>query len=116
MLERFNRRPEAELEEATRKTAIDTIFDSGDTARITLMNGEGVELDLEQVYATTVGDYVYCILSPVTRIRGMDHGCALVFRVDADDTFRAVTDTRVTDMIFNEYYTALLNSEKGETR
>lgn len=89
-----------------RLTVLDVLFDERASNVIKLKNKEKA-ISLKQVYATTIGDYAYAILVPLSPVVGLSEEEALVFRVEKNMRLSVVTDEEITRTIFTEYYQAL---------
>ena len=88
------------------------LLDSAENTPLRLKNGDGAELNFEQVFAVEHEDALYCILRPLFRVEGLGTHVALAFTVDARGVFRAVKEKSVSDRIFGEYYSALRDVQK----
>ena len=87
---------------------------------LTLCGDCGEEMNFEQVFAAEREDGLYCILRPLSSVEGLGvhtalvFHSALVFSVDGEGVFRAVTKREVSEEIFAEYYSALKDAQRKE--
>ena len=86
---------------------------------ITLATPDGEEVDFTEIAAVEFEDKLYVIMQPVELFEGMEDDEALVFAVTdenkEDARFDVVSDDRIIDGVFAEYYTLLDDREAGET-
>lgn len=86
---------------------------------ITLATPDGEEVDFTEIAAVEFEDKLYVIMQPVELFEGMEDDEALVFAVtdenEEDARFDVVSDDRIIDGVFVEYYKLLDEQEAGET-
>lgn len=86
---------------------------------ITLATPDGEEVDFTEIAAVEFEDKLYVIMQPVELFEGMEDDEALVFAVtdenEEDARFDVVSDDRIIDGVFAEYYKLLDEQEAGET-
>ncbi len=86
---------------------------------ITLATPDGEEVDFTEIAAVEFEDKLYVIMQPVELFEGMEDDEALVFAVtdenEEDARFDVVSDDRIIDGVFAEYYKLLDEHEAGET-
>ena len=86
---------------------------------ITLATPDGEEVDFTEIAAVEFEDKLYVIMQPVELFEGMEDDEALVFAVtdenEEDARFDVVSDDRIIDGVFAEYYKLLDDRESGET-
>ena len=86
---------------------------------ITLATPDGEEVDFTELAAVEFEDKLYVIMQPVELFEGMEDDEALVFAVtdenEEDARFDVVSDDRIIDGVFAEYYKLLDEQEAGET-
>ena len=86
---------------------------------ITLATPDGEEVDFTEIAAVEFEDKLYVIMQPVELFEGMEDDEALVFAVtdenEEDARFDVVSDDRIIDGVFAEYYKFLDEQEAGET-
>mgnify|MGYP004573110237 FL=1 len=86
---------------------------------ITLATPDGEEVDFTEIAAVEFEDKLYVIMQPVELFEGMEDDEALVFAVtdenEEDARFDVVSDDRIIDGVFAEYYKLLGEQEAGET-
>lgn len=85
---------------------------------ITLATPDGEEVDFTEIAAVEFEDKLYVIMQPVELFEGMEDDEALVFAVtdenEEDARFDVVSDDRIIDGVFAEYYKLLDEQEAGE--
>lgn len=85
---------------------------------ITLATPDGEEVDFTEIAAVEFEDKLYVIMQPVELFEGMEDDEALVFAVsdenEEDARFDVVSDDRIIDGVFAEYYKLLDNAEGDE--
>ena len=85
---------------------------------ITLATPDGEEVDFTEIAAVEFEDKLYVIMQPVELFEGMEDDEALVFAVsdenEEDARFDVVSDDRIIDGVFAEYYKLLDNAESDE--
>ena len=85
---------------------------------ITLATPDGEEVDFTEIAAVEFEDRLYVIMQPVELFEGMEDDEALVFAVsdenEEDARFDVVSDDRIIDGVFAEYYKLLDNAESDE--
>ena len=85
---------------------------------ITLATPDGEEVDFTEIAAVEFEDKLYVIMQPVELFEGMEDDEALVFAVsdenEEDARFDVVSDDRIIDGVFAEYYKLLDNPEDNE--
>ena len=101
------------MKEHDHESAREILIDGEHNEPLFLTNEEGKNFPFEQVYVAARCDALYCILRPLVRVEGLRPSAALVFSVDGEGKFRAVTDKEVSEEIFDEFYRAL-RSERTE--
>ena len=78
---------------------------------ITLATPDGEEVDFTEIAAVEFEDKLYVIMQPVELFEGMEDDEALVFAVtdenEEDARFDVVSDDRIIDGVFAEYYKLL---------
>lgn len=86
---------------------------------ITLATPDGEEVDFTEIAAVEFEDKLYVIMQPVELFEGMEDDEALVFAVtdenEEDARFDVVSDDRIIDGVFAEYYKLLDEQEASET-
>lgn len=86
---------------------------------ITLATPDGEEVDFTEIAAVEFEDKLYVIMQPVELFEGMEDDEALVFAVtdenEEDARFDVVSDDRIIDGVFAEYYKLLDEQEADET-
>lgn len=86
---------------------------------ITLATPDGEEVDFTEIAAVEFEDKLYVIMQPVELFEGMKDDEALVFAVtdenEEDARFDVVSDDRIIDGVFAEYYKLLDEQEAGKT-
>ena len=86
---------------------------------ITLATPDGEEVDFTEIAAVEFEDKLYVIMQPVELFEGMEDDEALVFAVtdenEEDARFDVVSDDRIIDGVFAEYYKLLDEQDAGET-
>lgn len=86
---------------------------------ITLATPDGEEVDFTEIAAVEFEDKLYVIMQPVELFDGMEDDEALVFAVtdenEEDARFDVVSDDRIIDGVFAEYYKLLDEQEAGGT-
>ena len=86
---------------------------------ITLATPDGEEVDFTEIAAVEFEDKLYVIMQPVELFEGMEDDEALVFAVtdenEEDARFDVVSDDRIIDGVFAEYYKLLDEQEAGKT-
>lgn len=86
---------------------------------ITLATPDGEEVDFTEIAAVEFEDKLYVIMQPVELFEGMEDDEALVFAVtdenEEDARFDVVSDDRIIDGVFAEYYKLLDEQKAGET-
>ncbi len=96
---------------------LDHDFEEDDDNIITLMTGEGEEVDFVEIAGIAHGGNFYAILQPVELLDGMDDDEALVFRVsrnaDGEDNFEIELDDAIIDAVFTEYNRLLEEAENN---
>lgn len=92
------------------------LFDESNFSEIVLNNQSGKRIRFGQVYATVMDDTIYCILSPIDKIEGVERDSALPFRMGRCGELKAVRDRRLAGRLFESYYASLGKQpgEKGE--
>lgn len=86
---------------------LDDFEDEDDDDIVTLINGDGEEVDFLQIAGIAYKGKFYAILQPVELTDGMDDDEALVFEVrrgkDGEDNFEIELDDDIIDAVFEEY-------------
>lgn len=74
---------------------------------VTLISGEGEEVDFLEIAGIAYQGNFYAILQPVELLEGMEEDEALVFKVtrgkDGEDKFEIELDDAIIDGVFEEY-------------
>lgn len=103
---------EAEENDKLRQMITEMLFDENSLSDIVMVNEKGQKLAFRQVYASIKNGVVYCILAPAEEVSAMSRNDALLFVLNADNTFTVVKNRAVTEQIFSEYYLATLKGGK----
>ncbi len=85
---------------------LDQLLDEDGDSEIRLKNEDGTELVFNQVAVIPRSEALYCILTPVTDIEGVNEDEAIVFRVDEKDGEHVLVleeDEEVAMAVFEEY-------------
>lgn len=85
---------------------------------ITLMSGDGEEIDFIEIAGIAHQGEFYAILQPVELLEGMADDEALVFHVTrneetGDDKFEIVLDDEIINIVFQKYNELLDNAQSG---
>jgi len=95
----------------TEKNLLDILADPDDKEDISLTDENGKEFIFKQIAVIPYEGKVYCVLQPVSEIKGIEDDEAIVFRVDfdADGTpmLKLEESEETAEKIFREYYDML---------
>ena len=84
---------------------------------VTLLTGDGEEVDFVEIAGIAHQGKFYAILQPVELLDGMDDDEALVFQVkrgpDGEDKFEIETDDDIIEAVFEEYNRLLDEAENS---
>nr|WP_278707551.1 hypothetical protein [Bacteroides intestinalis] len=115
-----------EEEEESTKDILDILLDQDNRAPIVLVDEKGRRIAFEQVaiipHEKNSKRYLYAVLKPITKIKGISDDEAIVFYVDEVETDNPVlkveTDEKVAIEVFDEYYKMLdeAHSRKDENK
>lgn len=86
----------------TRKAG-DILMDKEHTKLIVLQNTDGRKVSFRQIYAIRLEGKLYCLMNPLTPIRGLEEMSGLIFEVE-HDRFILIKDARKTTRVFESYY------------
>ncbi|MGN1044959.1 MAG: DUF1292 domain-containing protein [Candidatus Methanomethylophilaceae archaeon] len=96
--------------------AIDKITDGNCFDNVFLVDDRGRRIEFEQVAYIPIGDVEYVILKPMDDVEGVAENEAIAFYIDKrseeEDILTVVDDDEVIDMVFEEYYRMVDESEK----
>ncbi|MBQ7761076.1 MAG: DUF1292 domain-containing protein [Clostridia bacterium] len=86
---------------------------------VTLISGDGEEIDFVEIAGIAHQGEFYAILQPVELLEGMADDEALVFHVTrneetGDDKFEIVLDDEIIDIVFQKYNELLDNVDKND--
>lgn len=88
------------------------LFDATNSSPITLRNGEGKEIKFLQIYATTVEDDIYCILSPLVTVENIKPRTGFVYKLQSDGALALEDKRELSSAVFKSYYSALSAKER----
>ena len=99
---------------------LDVLLNENNMAPIIMYDESGKQLEFEQVAVIPYGkDDLYCVLKPITKIKGIGENEAVVFRVEDNDGEAVLTleedELKAID-IFNEYYNMLEEANNKKTK
>lgn len=87
---------------------VELLLDPDCETPIKLMDDKGKEISFDQIAIIPLGDKLYAILKPITKIEGVEENEALVFAVDVEgDTLTICYDFDIVDKVFDVYYELL---------
>ena len=93
------------------ETILDILLDDENDEPIVLVDGEGNEVQFEQVAVIPYNDRLYCILKPIDEVEGVEDDEAIVFVIDDDDeenpTLTVESDEKTANAVFDKYYKLL---------
>ncbi len=96
------------------KPAVSRLLDFDNRENLVLTNEEGLTVEFAQRYITVQNGNLY-LLTETVGLSEEEGGGAVVFRVDyAADTFYLENDDNISQAVFDEYKTALKNSQTYE--
>ncbi len=96
------------------KPTVSAALDFGNNENLVLTNEEGLTVEFAQRYITVQNGNLY-LLTETVGLSEEEGGGAVVFRVDyAADTFYLENDDNISQAVFDEYKTALKNSQTYE--
>ena len=94
-----------------KKNPIDAILDPKDNGPVTLYDAHDNGIEFEQICLIPIKKQIYCILRPVEKMKGLADDEALVFQIhsgeDREDSLILITNQKIIDAVFNEYYKLL---------
>lgn len=90
----------------------DVLLDPCDKDVLVLVNEHGVRVAFKQIFSVMIKRTLYCIMSPIALVEGLDEDSALVFQLHRDQTLKAVADRDVSDHVFERYYNAIKKERK----
>ena len=87
----------------------DVLLDENNTAPIYMYNENGEQIEFEQIAVIPYGENdLYCILKPLTCVKGIAPDEAVVFQAledeNGDGYLRVVDDENLACTIFEKYY------------
>ncbi len=84
------------------------LLDDDNTAPIYLYNDGGERIEFEQIAVIPMGEELYCILKPITKVPGIKDDEAVVFKVEDNEfgeSYLRVEDNEETAIkVFCAYY------------
>lgn len=99
------------------RNAIEAILDTEDNSSIILFDEKDNEIEFEQIAVIPGKKCVYTVLKPVVLMEGVKDDEALVFILEEDangeDTISVVTDEKIIEKVFKDYY-KLLDEDEGK--
>lgn len=90
------------------------VFDDEDI--VVLKSNTGEEIKFVEIAGIAYGAKFYAILKPVDEIEDLEDDEALVFEVNNNNgnaTYKVVLDDSIIDIVFNEYYKLLDESNNN---
>ena len=83
------------------------LFDEKGSRLITLKNEAGEEIKFLQVYATVLGNEIYCILSPAVVVNNIRNKSGFVFKLLNTGELKFENSAEISSQIFSNYYADL---------
>lgn len=96
---------------------IDVLLDDNNTSPIIMYNDEGEEVQFDQIAVIPLGEELYCILKPITKVEGIGDDEAVVFEVieEGEDAFLKVEDNELVAIrVFDAYYELVFASLESD--
>ena len=93
-------------------TVLEKIYDPDNKENIILYNRNNEPIEFQQIAVIEYDDELYLILQPVILPEGASPDEALVFIIEedfdsGDCSFNLITDSKIIDAVFTEYYILL---------
>lgn len=86
---------------------LDVLLDPDNKDPITLLDGNGQELEFEQICVLPIDNKLYCLLKPLFKIEELNGDEAIAFEVKANDEgvsyLEVVSDEEIEKQVFEEY-------------
>ena len=98
--------------EVVKVNIVDVLLDDNNTAPVIMYNDDGKEVKFDQIAVIPLGEELYCILKPITKIDGIADDEAVVFKVVEEkgrEPFLSVERNEfVAIQVFDAYYDLII--------
>lgn len=94
---------------------LDILLDENNSEPIVIANDDGDEIMFDQLCVVPLEEELYCVLSPISHIEGVDENEVVIFHVDSNEgkktVLNQVEDDKILDSVFEIFMQMLEEME-----